>query len=253
MKLGLKGAKIAIAGASHGLGLGIAQAFHEEEAEVWLTGRTEATLKQASAKLGSAPFTACDLETDAGRDLFFESVSERWKKLDALILNFGGTQAKVPGFDSSDEEWLRLFNQNFLTQVALIRRFKTLLKTSEQASIVAISSIAGEMRLPAPLAYSTSKAALNHLCGSAVTELSNLGIRFNVVSPGNILYPSGRWEQRLNERPDEMKKMLETSVPLKRFGTPEEIASFVVFLASKKASFCTGSVVRVDGGQSPVT
>lgn len=251
MNLGLEGKKALIIGSTSGIGWGIAQAFRAEGAEVWLTGRDRGRLDARAGEL-SARKTCADLSTAEGRETLYREVSAAWPALDVLVLGFGDTQVQKPGLDSSDGEWRRIFEANFFTHVALLRLFKPLLAAARGAA-VAISSIAGETRLPAPLSYSASKAAMNHFCGSAAAELAESGVRFNVVSPGNVFYPGGRWEKRQSDDPAAVKHMLETSVPLKRLGTPEEIAAFVVFLSSPRASFCTGAVVRVDGGQSPVT
>ena len=250
MRLGLEGAHIAIAGASDGIGLGVARAFREEGAMPWLTGRSADRLAAASAALDGAPFTIGDLTEKDARIRLVEEITERWGRLDVLVLNFGETATPHPGLVSTDDEWLRLFHANFLAHVALLRECSPLLGASERAAVVALSSIAGEMRLPAPLAYSTAKAALNHLCVSIAPELARAGIRFNVVSPGNVRYPGGRWDKRVAEQPEATNRMLEESVPLRRLGTPDDIAAFVVFLASERASFCTGAIINVDGGQS---
>lgn len=251
MNLGIEGTHVLIAGSSRGIGLEIAREFKTEGAKVWLSGRSADTLSSAKAELGEVSQTVCDLTSSIGRKALVEQVYSSWKKLDTLVLSLGGLAPSKPGLDCSDEEWIQLFQLNFFAQVALIRDFKKLLSQSSQASIIAISSIAGETRLAAPLAYSTSKAALNHFNSAATSALAELGIRLNIVSPGNILFPGGRWEQRVKDNPEAVQKMLDTTVPLKRFGTPHEIANAVVFLASKRASFCTGSLMRVDGGQVP--
>jgi 3-oxoacyl-[acyl-carrier protein] reductase len=248
MNLNLKEKKVAIAGASKGLGFSIAKLFLEEGAKVWLTGRDSSSLTDASKKLGNASFTGGDLTDPKIRELFFSDVRTAWRSLDVLILNVGGGKSTHPGIDSPDQEWERMFQLNLFTHVALIRLFTPLLKKSEQASIVSVSSIAGEATMPAPLSYSSAKAALNHFCQTAVTELAQSGIRYNTVTPGNILSKGGRWEQLLEENPQRVEKYIQ-KVPLKRFGTPEEIANTVVFLSSPLASFCTGSILRVDGGQ----
>jgi 3-oxoacyl-[acyl-carrier protein] reductase len=75
-------------------------------------------------------------------------------------------------------------------------------------------------------------------------------VRVNAVAPGNIYFPGGSWERKLAERPEFFEQYLQSEVPLKRFGRPEEIADAIVFLASERASFITGSCLVVDGGQT---
>ena len=81
-------------------------------------------------------------------------------------------------------------------------------------------------------------------------SVAPLGVRVNAVAPGNVLFPGGRWAHRLSQDRARVEEMLQREVPLGRFGTPEEIAAAVVFLASARASFITGSCLLVDGGQS---
>lgn len=251
MNLSLEGKHVAIAGSSKGIGLGIADCFIAEGAKVWLTGRSK-NLLETAAKSRSAEHTVCDFNIATELKAFSSELRKKWGKLDILVLNLGSTQVNTPGLDCSPDDWLRIFNTNFFSHIALIKEFKDIMSQSSCGSIISISSIAAEMRLPAPLSYTTSKAALEHFCNAASIELASLGIRYNVVSPGNIIYPDGRWETRFKNDPESITTMLKTNVPLSRFGTPQDIGSFVAFLASEKASFCTGTVVRVDGGQSPV-
>ncbi len=251
MNLNLKDKHVAIAGASKGIGLGIADCFLSEGAKVWLTGRSKDLLEKAALSR-SSQYTVCDLTKQDQLKTFSNDIRTKWGKLDVLVLNLGSTQVSVPGLDCSTEDWLSIFNANFFSHVALIKEFKDLISKSECRSIVSISSIAAEMRLPAPLSYTTSKAALEHFCNASSVELASMGIRYNIVSPGNIIYAGGRWESKQRDNPEHINAMLKSSVPLGRFGTPEEIGTFVTLLASPNASFCTGTIVRVDGGQSPV-
>ena len=75
-------------------------------------------------------------------------------------------------------------------------------------------------------------------------------LRINSIAPGNVIFKNSRWEEIFSESPESVNKMLEDKVPLKRFGTPEEIANVVVFISSSKASFISGACITVDGGQS---
>lgn len=253
MNLDLKDTKVVVAGGSRGLGFWIARMFVEEGARVWISGRSKGDLKKASAALGGAPFTECDLESEKGRDCFLSEVKNEWSALDTLVLNIGSGKASHPGVDTPDEEWRRVFGLNLFAHTALTRQFKPLLAKSKNASIVGISSIAGQTRLAAPVSYGAAKAALNAYCVSAAAELAQNKIRYNVVAPGNVYVPGGRWDELKAKDPKGVDQYIQTAVPMKRFATPEEIAAFVVFLASARASFCTGSIVRVDGGQAPCT
>jgi 3-oxoacyl-[acyl-carrier protein] reductase len=122
--------------------------------------------------------------------------------------------------------------------------------SAAHGSVTVISSIAAREAFGAPAAYGAAKAALEAVSKALARTAVREGVRVNVVAPGNILFPGGRWEQRLREDESGVRAMLAAEVPLGRFGRPEEVADAVVFLASERASFITGACLVVDGGQT---
>jgi 3-oxoacyl-[acyl-carrier protein] reductase len=120
----------------------------------------------------------------------------------------------------------------------------------ESSSFTFISSIAATEAIGAPIPYSAAKAAIEMTMKSLSRLVGPQGVRVNAVSPGNVLFPGGSWEKKLVDRREFFEEMIQREVPLQRFASPEEIANVVVFLASKRASFVTGSSVVVDGGQT---
>jgi len=120
---------------------------------------------------------------------------------------------------------------------------------ANSGAIVCISSICGIETLGAPVAYSAAKAGLNAYVSGMARPLAARNIRINAVAPGNILFPGGGWESKLQEDRAAVEAMLKREVAMGRFGKPEEIADAVLFLASCKASFITGTVLVADGGQ----
>ena len=102
----------------------------------------------------------------------------------------------------------------------------------------------------APVTYSVAKSALNAYVKNISRPLAKLGIRINAVVPGNIIFEGSVWTKKLSENPQDVEKMLKNEVAMQRFGKPQEIANFVVFLCSEKSSFATGSLFVVDGGQT---
>jgi 3-oxoacyl-[acyl-carrier protein] reductase len=117
-------------------------------------------------------------------------------------------------------------------------------------SILYISSIVAVEATPAPLPYSAAKAALNNYAKNLARQLGPQRIRVNTIAPGNIYFPGGSWERHLANRKEAVESMLQTEVPLQRFGTPEEIASLAAYLCSPQAGFATGSCFVMDGGQT---
>jgi 3-oxoacyl-[acyl-carrier protein] reductase len=120
---------------------------------------------------------------------------------------------------------------------------------SRQGSIVLVASIVGLESTSAPLPYSAAKAALVSYGKNLARQVGTFNVRVNSVAPGNILFPGGSWERHLSERRDEVLQQIESEVPLRRFGQPEQVADLIVFLSSDRAAFITGSCVVVDGGQ----
>jgi 3-oxoacyl-[acyl-carrier protein] reductase len=100
------------------------------------------------------------------------------------------------------------------------------------------------------VAYASAKSALIAYAKNIARPLGEFGIRVNVVSPGNIIFPGSTWEDKLAKSPEDIKAMLQREVPLQRLGTIEEVANVVVFLASQQAAFVTGANWVVDGGQT---
>lgn len=254
MNLNLQGKVVFVAGSSRGIGFSIAETFLQEGSKVVLTGRKIEDLQQARSRL--TKYSDSQIFSFVGdlcqREVVVDALNQAFEyfgQIDAVVANIG-KGAGVLGWEVSKDEWLQSLEINFLCSMLLSEVALRYLENGQNPSITYISSIVACESLHAPLAYSASKAALQ----SAVKNLSRLlgpkGIRANIVAPGNILFAGGSWEKKLKQSPDDCNKYIQQEVPLQRFGTPEEIASMVVFLASAKAAFVTGSCVVVDGGQT---
>jgi 3-oxoacyl-[acyl-carrier protein] reductase len=137
-----------------------------------------------------------------------------------------------------------------MTNIRVVRETVPSLIKNGCGSIVLTASIAGLETLGAPIAYEAAKAALIASCKNMSRELAQYKIRVNCVAPGNIMFPGSTWDFKLKENEKSTMEYITSHVPLKRFGTPEEIASIVVFLSSERASFITGACIVADGGQT---
>jgi 3-oxoacyl-[acyl-carrier protein] reductase len=116
-------------------------------------------------------------------------------------------------------------------------------------NLLFISSITALEAFGAPVDYSTAKTAVNAFAKNIARKVAN-NVRVNVVAPGNIKFTDNPWDKKSKSNPKLVKKLIKETVPMNRFGTPDEIADAVVFMCSKRASFITGSTLVVDGGQT---
>jgi 3-oxoacyl-[acyl-carrier protein] reductase len=254
MNLGLENKVVFVAGASRGIGKGIASVFLDEGARVTLTGRNQAALAAAGAELSEG--RADRVITFAG-DLAQTSVVEeahrqamaRWGAVDVLVCNIGSGTAKN-GWQLTAADWDPVFQINLWATVRLVEVFLPPMVQAQRGNIILIGSIAGLESLGAPIPYGAAKAALEHYAKDVARRVGRHGVRVNTVAPGNILFPGGTWQRKLDADDAGVNAMLAAEVPLGRFGTPEEIGAAVAFLASGRAAFITGACLVADGGQT---
>jgi 3-oxoacyl-[acyl-carrier protein] reductase len=192
---------------------------------------------------------AGDLADPVRRTEAVEATYGAWGRLDVLVASVGSGGGRR-GWEQGQAEWERMFAVNLWTSSAMAEAAIPGMLAAGSGSIVFISSIAGAETLAAPPPYGAAKAALRSYSKALARELGGSGIRVNCVAPGNVLAPGGGWERRLAADPAAVQAYIAEEVPLARFGTPEEIAAVVTFIASPRAAFVTGSWVVADGGQT---
>jgi len=248
MELQLAGKVALVTGSSRGLGFSIAQALYDEGCYVVLNSRNSIDLKVATKALGDkATAVAGDVTNEQEARQVVTNAKVFKGKIDLVVCNVGSGRS-LPPAETNLEEWLRVFNINLFSATNIVKAAESSL-AEVSGNIVCISSICGINAIDAPITYSSAKAALNAFVKSSSRYLAKSNIRINAIAPGNLLFPGSKWDKKLKENSKEVKKLISKEVSMGRLGRPEEIASFVCFLASIKASFCTGAVYIVDGGQ----
>ena len=250
MKLELDGRVALVTGASRGIGLAIATTLAAEGARVALAARGADALDAARATVGTkSSVHVADVTDPTAAARLVQEVERQWGRLDILVCNVGSGASVPPGRETA-AEWTRMMDLNLFATTNMLEVARPLMaRGNGDRAIVCISSIAGMAALGAPVTYYAAKAALNATVRGLARPLALEGIRINAVAPGNILAADGTWARKLAENRAAVEDMLAREVALRRLGKPEEVADLVVFLASPRAAFITGSVVVADGGQ----
>ncbi|KJR99417.1 MAG: hypothetical protein VR68_09290 [Peptococcaceae bacterium BRH_c4a] len=254
MDLGLKDKVVFIAGSSRGIGKAISYGFAKEGSKVIVTGRekisVETTVEEFKKEFGEGNVIGICVDLSK-TDEIKESLSRAvacFGRMDVVVANIGSGRGK-PEYDLPDLEWNRFIDINLLSGVKIAREAVPFLK-SNGGSVIFISSIAGIETLGAPIAYEASKAAIIASAKNLSYKLAQYNIRVNTVAPGNILFLGSTWDLKLKDNLKSTTDYINSNVPLKRLGIPEEVTDSVLFLASPRASFITGACLVVDGGQT---
>lgn len=253
MDLELTGKRVLVTGASRGIGKAISGAFLQEQARVLMVARGQEQLENSSAgfkaKYGADQVKnlCCDCSDATALQGLAVAADDLWQGLDVVVANVGDGRS-VPDALPDADCWQATWNANFETALQTARTFLPMLEKSG-GCLLFISSIAGIEAIGAPVDYSTAKAAIFALAKNMARKLAP-EIRVNVIAPGNILFPGGSWQEKINADAARVDSIIASTVPMKRFGKVDEIADAAVFLCSTQATFITGSVLVVDGGQT---
>ncbi len=254
MDLDLKDKIALVTGGSRGIGEGIVAGLAAEGCKVITCARNQQALDESVAGMRKKGFDVSGVvmditEKEAADTLINEIIAEH-SRIDVLVNNVGGNCRGE--FDTlSDENWEELLNLNLTSHIRISRATVKVMKKQGSGSIIFITSIFGREAGGKGLAiYNTTKSAMISMAKIMAVELAGQGIRVNSVAPGSIRFPGGSWDKRCIADPEGMAKFTGQNLPLGRFGSREEVANVVTFLASGRASLVTGTCINVDGCQS---
>jgi NAD(P)-dependent dehydrogenase (short-subunit alcohol dehydrogenase family) len=246
----LEGKIALITGGNSGIGLATAKQFVNEGAYVFITGRRDPELAAAVKEIGSnVTGVQGDVSNLGDLDRLFAQIKREKGKLDIVFAN-AGIAKMAPLGEITEEDYDSNFNINVKGLLFTVQKALPLMP--DGASMILNASIAADKGFPENSVYSATKAAVRSFARTWTMDLKDRHIRVNAVSPGPIETPGMKDLMASGAAAEQLMKKFLNSVPLGRFGTPDEIAKPVVFLASDDSSYITGMELFVDGGMAQV-
>lgn len=258
MDLKLRGKVAVVTGASVGIGLAVADALAGEGVQLVLAARQQERLEAAAADLAArhgvrALAVACDVASAAGVAQLVDATKDAFGGAD-ILFNNAGTGSNETIMDAPDEKWQAYWDLHVMAAVRLARAFVPTMRERGGGAILHNASICAVQPLGYEPIYNVTKAALMMFSKNLANEVIKDNIRVNTINPGLVLTPDwvktakqltadtgGDWEGHLQQVANE-------HAPIRRFATPAELADFIVFLCSERASYSVGSTYFVDGG-----
>jgi 3-oxoacyl-[acyl-carrier protein] reductase len=244
-----EGRVVLVTGAAKGIGAVTAERFARQGARVAALDIDGAGVEKVAAGLLASGGQALGLKTDATSSAevraAVEAVLARWGRVDVLVNNAGGFAVMRNFEDTSDAEWDAILRSNLTSAFLVCKAVLPAMKRQQAGRIVNLASVVargGAVRVPAH--YAAAKAGVIALTRMLALEVAEVGITVNAVAPGTTAT-----ERVLAARTPEETARVAAAIPLRRLGEPAEIAETILFLASDAASFITGAVLDVNGGQ----
>ena len=242
MRIDLSGKVALVTGSTRGIGRAIAAALASCGATVAIVGRDQAKADAVAAEIGGgAKGFACDISDTAQITALMDSVEKALGSCDILVNNAGITKDNLM-LRMKDEDWNAVLETNLRSAFVAIRAAQRGMMKKRWGRIINIASVVGLIGNAGQANYAASNAGLIGLSKSVAKELASRNVLCNVVAPGFIK------TDMTDAMPPEAVAKLSAQIPLDRFGSPDDIASAVAFLASDHAAYITGQVLTVDGG-----
>lgn len=238
-----------ITGGSKGIGKGIAKVFAAEGAKVVILSRTEKDLKETTTAIskigGEISYIVGDITKSEDMKKAADEIVKRYGKIDILVHNAAGIYPPSKIENMTEQEWHNAIHTNLDGTFYVVKSVIPYMKSQKYGRIVLTSSISGpQVGLPTKSHYTASKAGMNGFMKTIAIELAPYNITVNAVEPGNIETEKLRAMNSI----DAIRRRV-APIPMKRLGTPEEVAYAHLFLASDEAAYITGHSIIVDGGQ----
>ncbi len=256
MDLGIKGRKALVAASSKGLGRAIALELAKEGVSLVICSRNPDNLKKAENEIkasgGEVLAVQADLTVKEDVDRLLKEAFDAYGNIDILVTNAGGPP---PGTfdDFDDKDWLEAFNLTFLSAQRLIKGVLPKMKENRWGRIIGLTSVSVKQPLDNLILSNAIRSAVVGMFKTLSRELAPYNILVNCVAPGltrteRIVQLACEKAQREEITEDEALKCMAKDIPLGRLAEPKEVAALVVFLASERASYITGTTIQVDGG-----
>jgi 3-oxoacyl-[acyl-carrier protein] reductase len=243
--LGLKGKKAIVTGGSRGIGRAICELLALESCELALCARGKAGVEAATASLAGKGAKVhggtVDVADTAALRRWVATAAEALGGLDIFIANVSALAQTM-----DEDSWRRSLDIDVMGTIAGVEAAIPFLEKSSAGAIVVIGTTGAIEIAGAPRPYASVKAALIPYVKALARNLAQKGVRANMVSPGNVYFKGGVWNVLEENNPELFRTMVARN-PMGRMGTPEEVANAVVFLASPRASFITGTNLIIDG------